>query len=136
MAGLQKKARVSVNHAHGFSVYFCNGSADSGTQPGVGMNSPSLLTLLGHALFALGVYGVLTRRNAIGILLSIELILNAAALNFVSFGRLRGALAGQTFALFIIALAACEAVVGLAIIIALSRTAKTIFADQIDLLKG
>ena len=100
------------------------------------MDSPRLLLLLSHALFSLGVYGVLTRRNAIGLLLSIELILNAAALNFVLFGRAFDQVQGQAFALFIIALAGCEAVVGLAIIINLSRNAKTVFADHVDLLKG
>ena len=88
------------------------------------------------ALFSLGVYGVLTRRNAIAILLSIELILNAASLNFAIFSRLFGHAQAQAFALFIIALAACEAAVGLAIIIGLYRSAKTIFADQMSLLKG
>ena len=100
------------------------------------MDSPRVLLLLSHALFSLGVYGILTRRNAIGLLLSIELILNAAALNFVLFGRAFGQVQGQAFALFIIALAGCEAVVGLAIIINLSRNAKTVFADHVDLLKG
>ena len=95
-----------------------------------------LLLLLGHALFCLGIYGILTRRHAIGLLLSIELLLNAAALNFVVFSRVFGHVQAQAFALFIIALAACEAVVGLAIIIRLARTAKTVFADQMDLLKG
>ena len=94
------------------------------------------LLLLSHAVFCLGVYGILTRRHAIGLLLSIELILNAAALNFVLFSRVFGHVQAQAFALFIIALAACEAVVGLAIIIRLSRTAKTVFADHVDLLKG
>ena len=94
------------------------------------------LLLLAHALFCLGIYGILTRRHAIGLLLSIELLLNAAALNFVVFSRAFGHVQAQAFALFVIALAACEAVVGLAIIIRLSRTAKTIFADQMDLLKG
>ena len=94
------------------------------------------LLLLSNALFCLGVYGMLTRRNAIGMLLSIELILNAAALNFVLFSRMFGHAQAQAFALFIIALAACEAVVGLAIIISLSRRAKTVLADQANLLKG
>ena len=87
-------------------------------------------------LFCLGIYGVLTRRNAIGILLAVELILNAAALNFVVFGRLFSDPQAQAFALFVIALAACEAAVGLAIVIGLYRTAKTVFADQLNLLKG
>lgn len=95
-----------------------------------------LLLWLSYALFSLGVYGMLTRRHAIGLLLCVELMLNAAALNFVLFGRLLGHAQGQAFALFIIALAACEAVVGLAIIISLSRSVKTILADEVDLLKG
>ena len=95
-----------------------------------------LLLMVSHALFCLGIFGILTRRNAIGILLSIELILNAAALNFVLFGRVFGSVQAQAFALFIVALAACEAVVGLAIILTLARTAKTVLADHVDLLKG
>jgi len=94
------------------------------------------LLLLSSALFAIGVYGILTRRNAIGLLLALELILNAAALNFVLFGRVFGHAGAQAFALFIIALAACEAVVGLAIILSLSRSAKTVLADDVTLLRG
>ncbi|MBI4004273.1 MAG: NADH-quinone oxidoreductase subunit NuoK [Candidatus Omnitrophica bacterium] len=94
------------------------------------------LLLLSNALFCLGVFGMLTRRNAIGLLLALELILNAAALNFVLYSRVFGAVHAQAFALFIIALAACEAVVGLAIILSLSRSAKTILADDVNLLKG
>lgn len=96
----------------------------------------SHLLLLSCALFCLGVFGVLTRRNAIAILLSIELILNAASLNFVMLSRLLGHPQAQAFALFVIALAACEAAVGLAIILGLYRTAKTVLTDQINLLKG
>jgi NADH:ubiquinone oxidoreductase subunit K len=95
-----------------------------------------LILLVSQALFCLGVYGLLARRHAIGMLLAVELILNAAALNFVLFGRLFGQVHGQAFALFIIALAACEAVVGLAIIVSLVRSAKTVFADEADLLRG
>lgn len=94
------------------------------------------LLLISCALFCIGVYGVLTRRNAIAILLAIELILNAASLNFVLVGRLLSRPQGQAFALFVIALAACEAAVGLAIVLALYRTAKTVLADQVNLLKG
>ena len=94
------------------------------------------LLLLSHALFSLGIYGILTRRNAIGLLLAVELILNAAALNFVLFGRIFAQAQAQAFALFIIALAACEAVVGLGIILTLSRQANTVLADQADVLKG
>ena len=95
-----------------------------------------LLLWISSALFALGVFGILSRRNAIAILLSIELILNAASLNFVVFSRVFGDAHGQAFALFIIALAACEAAIGLAIILGLSRTAKTVLADRINLLRG
>ena len=91
---------------------------------------------LSCALFSLGVYGMLTRRHAIGQLLSIELILNAASLNFVVFGRCAGNAQAQAFALFIIALAACEAVVGLAIIFSLSRSAHTVLADEARTLRG
>ena len=94
------------------------------------------LLLVSHALFSLGLYGILTRRHAIGLLLAIELILNAAALNFVLFGRVFAQAQAQAFALFIIALAACEAVVGLAIVLSLSRHAKTVFADDVNLLRG
>lgn len=100
------------------------------------MISVRWVLLLSSALFALGVYGLLTRRNAIGLLLAVELILNAAALNFVLFSRMLGDVHGHAFALFIIALAACEAVVGLAIILGLARSAKTILADEVNLLKG
>ena len=96
---------------------------------------PQLL-VVSCALFCLGLYGILTRRNAIGILLGIELILNAANVNFVVFARVFSAAQGQAFALFIIALAACEAAVGLAIVLSLYRTAHTIFADQATTLKG
>lgn len=98
--------------------------------------SVSFVLIISNALFCLGVFGMLTRRNAIGLLLALELILNAAAINFVLFGRYYASVQAQAFALFIIALAACEAVVGLAIIIGLARNAKTVFVDQVDLLKG
>ena len=94
------------------------------------------LLVLSAALFSLGIYGMLTRRNAIGLLLAVELILNAAALNFVLFSRVFGHVEAQAFALFIIALAACEAVVGLAIVLSLSRHANTVFADEVHLLRG
>ena len=100
------------------------------------MNAMRLMVTVSSALFCLGVYGVLTRRSAIAILLAIELILNAASLNFVLFAQRFGQVQGQATALFIIALAACEAAVGLAIILALARTAKTSLADEATLLKG
>ena len=94
------------------------------------------LLLASSALFCLGVFGVLTRRNSVAILLAIELILNAASLNFVVFSRLYGHPQAQAFALFVIALAACEAAVGLAIVLGLYRTAKTVSADDVNLLRG
>ena len=100
------------------------------------MTTVHQLLLVSCALFCLGLYGVLTRRNAIAILLAIELILNGAMLNFVIFSRLLGHPEAQAFALFVIALAACEAAVGLAIVIGLYRTAKTVFTDQVNLLRG
>ena len=92
-------------------------------------------------LFIIGVAGVLTRRNIIVIFMSIELILNAANLNFVAFSRYLqetgsvNALAGQIFTVFVIVVAAAEAAIGLGIVIALYRNKETIWVDEIDLLK-
>ncbi len=87
------------------------------------------------ALFIIGVIGVLTRRNVIVILMSIELILNAVNINLVAFSRIFGDAAGQAFAVFIITDAAAEAAVGLGIIIAFFRNRETVLADEMDLLK-
>jgi len=78
--------------------------------------------LLASALFAVGVYGLLTRRQAIGILLSIELMANAANLSFVAFARFHAGAAGQMFALFGLAITVAEVAVGLALVILLYRT--------------
>ncbi len=91
--------------------------------------------LLGTGLFTIGVIGVLTRRNIIIILMSIELILNAVNINLVAFSRLWGNVQGQVFALFVITDAVAEAAVGLGLIIALFRNKETVNADEIDLLK-
>ncbi len=85
-------------------------------------------------LFMIGTVGVLTRRNVIIILMSIELILNAVNLNLVAFSRLYG-LHGQIFAIFVITDAAAEAAVGLGIIIAFFRNKETVNVDEIDLLR-
>jgi NADH-quinone oxidoreductase subunit K len=85
-------------------------------------------------LFAIGTIGVLTRRNVVIVLMSIELILNAVNLNLVAFSRLYG-LEGQVFSIFVVADAAAEAAVGLGILIAFFRNKETINADEIDLLK-
>jgi NADH-quinone oxidoreductase subunit K len=87
------------------------------------------------ALFVLGVIGVLTRRNVVIILMSIELILNAVTLNLVAFSRMWGNLHGQLFAIFIVVDAAAEAAVGLGILIAFFRNKETVNVDEIDLLK-
>ena len=90
-------------------------------------------------LFGLGIYGVISRRNAITVLMAIELMLNAAALNFIAFWRFRGAEAGMTgpvFALIIITVAAAEAAVGLAIILSVYRRYRTVDAEDINLMDG
>src|ERR1035437_7831415 len=86
------------------------------------------------ALFIIGTIGVLTRRNVVIILMSIELILNAVNLNLVAFCRL-GGMHGQVFAIFLITDAAAEAAVGLGIIIAFFRNKETVNVDEVDLLK-
>ena len=88
-------------------------------------------------LFSLGLFGVLARRNAVGILMGIELILNAANLNFVAFSRfVTTGISGQLFAVFVIILAAAEAAVALAIILALYQNIKSISVDEAEVLKG
>ncbi len=88
-------------------------------------------------LFCIGLYGVLTRRNAVAILMGIELMLNASNINLVAFNRYLapGAVGGQTFALVIITLAACEAAVGLALVMAAYRSLETIHVDEINVMK-
>jgi len=86
------------------------------------------------ALFVLGVIGVLTRRNVVIVLMSIELILNAVNLNLVAFSRMWG-LHGQIFSIFIITDAAAEAAVGLGILIAFFRNKETVNVDEVDLMK-
>ena len=101
----------------------------------------SKFLVIAAILFIIGVAGVLTRRNIIVIFMSIELILNAANLNFIAFSRYLqhsgnpNAVAGQIFTVFIIVVAAAEAAIGLGIVIALYRNKETILLDQIDLLK-
>ena len=100
------------------------------------MLAPQHVMFFSLALFALGVLGVLLRRNAILILMSIELMLNAANLNMVAFAWGHPDVAGQVFALFVIAVAAGEAAVGLAILIALFRNRESLNVDEIRLLEG
>jgi NADH-quinone oxidoreductase subunit K len=91
--------------------------------------------LLSVALFAIGVLGVFLRRNIITILMCIELMLNAANLAFVAYSRALGALDGQLLVFFVMTVAAAEAAVGLAIVIALHRTKDTLDVDAFNVLK-
>ena len=97
-----------------------------------------LVAYLGLAavVFAIGLFGVLTRRNAVGILLGIELMLNAVNINLVAFARFRADLAGLIFTLFTIAITVAEVAVGLAIVIVIFRVRRTVEADHLDLLRG
>ncbi len=92
--------------------------------------------LLGAVLFCIGVYGVLARRNGVMVLMSIELILNAVNINFIAFGAYHGTPIGQVFALFVIAVAAAEVGVGLAIVLLIYRNRSSIDLESANLLKG
>lgn len=92
--------------------------------------------LLAAALFAIGVYGVLSRRNGVLVLMSVELILNAVNINLVAFGAFRDNIAGEVFALFVIAIAAAEVGVGLAMVLLLYRNRRSIDLTEVDALKG
>ncbi len=91
---------------------------------------------LGAFLFCTGVYGVLARRNGVLVLMSIELILNAVNLNLVAFGAFDQTVAGQVFALFVIAIAAAEVGVGLAIVLLIYRNSHSIDLDKVAEMKG
>ena len=90
---------------------------------------------LGAVLFSLGFYGVLTRTNAIAILMSVELMLSAANINFIAFGQYSGDPSGQSYALISIALAAAEVAVGLAILITVFKNRGTIDVSKINVLR-
>ncbi len=91
--------------------------------------------MLAAALFALGLCGVVVRRNALTVFMSVELILNAANLSFMAFARHRADLSGHAIALIVMAVAAAEAAIGLAIVIALFRARGTVNADEVRALK-
>src|ERR1700745_978811 len=91
---------------------------------------------LGAALFSIGVYGVLARRNGVLVLMSIELILNAGNINLVAFGAFAPPVAGQVFALFVIAIAAAEVGVALAIVLLIYRNSHSIDLDKVAEMKG
>ena len=95
--------------------------------------------VLAAFVFACGLYAALARRNAIAVLMGIELMLNAVNINLVAFwryGETVDQLAGQVFALFVIAIAAAEAAVGLALIISVYRNRRTVYLDELDILQG
>jgi NADH-quinone oxidoreductase subunit K len=98
---------------------------------------PAVLIVAG-GLFCIGLFGALSRRNTFGILLGIELMLNAVNINLVAFWRYLepNLVAGQVFALFVITVAAAEAAIGLAMVIAIYRARRTVNADEVDTLKG
>ncbi len=98
--------------------------------------SPTHYLVLSAILFAIGIAGVLTRRNLFVSLMSLELMLNAVNLTFVTFSRVNGDLTGHVFVLFVVAVAAAEACVGLAIVIALFRIKETVDLDLFKSLKG
>ncbi len=95
--------------------------------------------IVAAALFCIGLYGALSRRNAIGVLMGVELMLNAVNINLLAFWRhvevVGGTLTGQVFAIIVITVAAAEAAVGLALIIAVYRSRKTVDVEDVDLMK-
>ena len=91
---------------------------------------------LAAVVFCIGLFGVISRRNAIGLLLGIELMLNAVNINLVAFSRFGGNILGMVFTVFTICITVSEAALGLAIVILLFRIRRTVMADQLDLLKG
>jgi NADH-quinone oxidoreductase subunit K len=130
-----------MNSLYAPALLLLQDSVVDNMKQGVAHPDLSKFLIIGALLFSIGVAGVLTRRNIIVIFMSIELILNAANLNFIAFSRYLqeqgsvNAVAGQVFTVFIIVVAAAEAAIGLGLVIALYRNRETIFVDKIDLLK-
>jgi NADH-quinone oxidoreductase subunit K len=91
---------------------------------------------LAAVLFTLGLFGVMTRRNTIGILLGIELMLNAVNINLVAFARFNASVAGMVFTVFTICITVSEVALGLALVILMFRIRRTVIADHLDLLRG
>jgi NADH-quinone oxidoreductase subunit K len=98
--------------------------------------SPDAYLVLSAVLFSIGTLGVLLRRNALILFMSIELMLNAVNLAFITFARLWGDAGGQVIVFFVLVVAAAEVVVGLAIIVNIFRTRETVDIDDVDLLRG
>jgi len=95
------------------------------------------ILIFSSILFIVGLYGAVTRRNMVGILISIEIMLNAVNVNFIAFSRMSNVSpeVAQVFVIFIVVLAAATAAVGLAIVLSIYRNQKTIYTDEVDLLK-
>jgi NADH-quinone oxidoreductase subunit K len=91
--------------------------------------------IVAAVLFTIGVVGVVTRRNAIIIFMAIEMMLNSVNLALISFAQYLGDPAGQIFVLFVMAIAAAEAAIGLAIVLALFRNKRTVYVDEVNVLK-
>ena len=91
---------------------------------------------LAAALFSIGLFGVITRRNTIGILLGIELMLNAVNINLVAFARFQGTLSGMIFTVFTICITVAEVALGLALVILIFRVRRTAIADHLNILRG
>ena len=98
--------------------------------------NPVNYVILSAVLFSIGAIGVLVRRNAIIVFMSVELMLNAANLAFVAFARINGILSGQVIAFFVMVVAACEVVVGLAIIVTVFRSRRSASLDDANLLRN
>lgn len=92
--------------------------------------------ILAVLLFCIGIFGVVTRRNALIIFMSIELMLNAVNLIFIAFARFLGTMEGHVLVFFVLTVAAAEAAVGLGIIVALFRNKPTVYVDEMNILKG
>lgn len=99
---------------------------------------PKHFLVLGAVLFAIGLYGILSRRNVVGILMSIEILFNAVGINFVAFNRYLHPVGawGQGITLFVIALAAAEAVVGLALVLSIYRGTSSVLVEKMNILRG
>jgi NADH:ubiquinone oxidoreductase subunit K len=92
--------------------------------------------ILGAVLFCIGVYGVIVRKNAVMVLMSIELILNSVNINFLTFALRNGSTDGHTFALYVIAVAAAEVGVGLAMVLLMYRNRRSVGLDELSEMKG
>ena len=92
--------------------------------------------ILGALLFSLGVFGVIARRNAVMVLMSIELILNAVNVNLIAFAMMNNSAEGHVFALYVIAVAAAEVGVGLAMVLMIYRNRRSIALDELSVMKG